>query len=203
LQNPSDQIILRSLTASDIPRLPEIRPTYTSNTIIAVERTGTDFNIQWQLAERDLPQPFDKGTLYDFNEAAQDSIRERFDHSDDTYQRVLEHDGRLVGLLELEQHYWNNTAFLWTLMIDQDYRRQGLGQRLWHRAVEYARQCEVRAILIETQNTNPAACKFYLRLGCELVGLNEAFYTNDGYKTEIALFFAYNLRAGRSGSFSG
>lgn len=199
---PIDQILLRPLTSADIPRLPEIRPTYTADTIIAIQRTGTGFNLQWQLAERTLPEPFSKGNLYDFNEDSQQLIRERFNHPDDTYQRVLEHNGRLVGLLEIENHYWNNTVFLWTLMIDQDYRGHGLGRRLWLRAVEYARQCEVRAIMIETQNTNPAACKFYLRMGCQLVGLNESYYTNNGYETEIALFWAYYLRAGRSGSFS-
>jgi ribosomal protein S18 acetylase RimI-like enzyme len=198
----TDSINLRPLVAADIPRLPEIRPSYTSNTIIVVEHTGSGFDIQWKLAERDLPEPFSKGNLYDFNEDAQQSIRERFERPDDSYQRVLEHNGRLIGLLEIEQHYWNDTVFLWTLMIDQDYRGQGLGRRLWHRAVEYARECGVRAIMIETQNTNPAACKFYMRMGCELVGLNESYYTNNSYKSEIALFWAYYLRDGRSGSFS-
>jgi hypothetical protein len=31
-------------------------------------------------------------------------------------------------------------------------------------------------------------------MGCQLVGLNEAFYSNDWQKTEAALFWAYFLR---------
>src|SRR4051812_202829 len=96
-----NEIALRALTAADISRLPDIRPTYKSNTIITIERTGEGFNIQWKLAERDLPEPFSKGNLYDFNEDAQQSIRERFERPDDSYQRVLEYNGRLIGLLEV------------------------------------------------------------------------------------------------------
>src|SRR5688572_9208918 len=107
-----ENVNLRTLTSTDIPRLSELRPTYTSGTIIAVERTGTGFSIHWNLVERKLPRAFDKGTLYDFNEDSQALVRDRCERPDDTCQRVLEHNGRLVGLLELEQHYWNDTVFL-------------------------------------------------------------------------------------------
>ncbi len=186
-------ITVRPLTADDIPNLPQIRPTYRSPSILAVERTGDDIEVGWRLVERVLPEPFDKGTLYDFGPHEQDQIRERLSRPDDTYQRVAELGGRLVALLEAEIHYWNNTIWLWNLMIDLDYRRQGLGRRLWRRAVDFAREAEVRAIMLETQNTNVAACRFYARMGCHLVGLNEAYYTNDGAASEVALFWLYPL----------
>jgi GNAT superfamily N-acetyltransferase len=189
-------ITLRPLRLGDIPNLPQIRPTYTSQTILSMEKRGDGLEIGWQLVERTLPQPFDKGTLYDFDEVVQAAIRHRADRPDETYQRVAvdEETKRLVGLLDVEIQAWNNTALLWNLMIDLDYRGQGLGRRLWHRAVEFAQQSEVRAIMIETQNTNIPACKFYARMGCQLIGMNELFYTNDGQNTEIALFWAYPLR---------
>jgi streptothricin acetyltransferase len=194
MPTPSDAIIIRPLTESDVPNLTQIRPTYTSPTILVVEQKGTGINTGWQLVERSLPQPFDKGSLYDFGEYERHTIRERLNRPDDTYQRVAEHNGRLVGLLEVEIQDWNDTAVLMNLMIDLDYRRQGLGQRLWFRCLDFARKAEVRAIMIETQNTNLAACKFYERMGCELVGINSAFYTNNGYETEVALFWAYFLK---------
>jgi ribosomal protein S18 acetylase RimI-like enzyme len=186
-----DEIILRPLIASDFSKLVQIRPTYTTSTILAVERSGGDLTVNWRLVERTLPQPFDKGTLYDFDEEAQAAIRDRASRPAGTYQRVAELSGRLIGLVDVELQPWNDTAFLWSLYIDQDYRRQGLGRRLWHRAIDFARYFDVRAMMIETQNTNIAACIFYARMGCQLVGINEALYTNDGYNTEIALFWAY------------
>jgi ribosomal protein S18 acetylase RimI-like enzyme len=191
-------IALRPLSADDIPNLPQIRPTYQSATILEVERSGTGIEIGWRLIERELPRPFDKGALYDFDEKTQGEIQGRLARPDDTYQRVAEYSGRLVGLLDVEIQYWNNTALLWHLMIDLDYRGQGLGRRLWHRAVDFARQSEVRAIIVETQNTNVPACKFYARMGCQLVGIDETYYTNDGLQTEVALFWAYRLSEPRS-----
>jgi ribosomal protein S18 acetylase RimI-like enzyme len=188
-------IPLRPLTAEDIPALAEIRPTYKSPTILVVEKQHPDegLNVGWQLIERELPVPFDKGKLYDFTPEVQEEIRERLSRPDDTYQRVADFEGKLVGILDTEIHYWNNTVFIWNLMVDLDYRGHGLGRRLWHRARDFARESGSRAIMIETQNTNVAACKFYQRMGCQLVGLNELYYTNDGPNTEIALFWAYIL----------
>jgi streptothricin acetyltransferase len=183
--------VLRPLEADDIDRLAEIRPTYSTDTILAVERLGSGLNLGWQLTERRVDPPFDKGTLYDFDEDRRDEIRERLNRADDFYQRVIEQDGRLAALLELEYQAWNNTVFVWNLMIDLDFRRQGFGRRLWFRALDYARDCEARAIMIETQNTNIAACRFYAEMGCKLVGLNEAFYTNDSSTSEVALFWTY------------
>jgi GNAT superfamily N-acetyltransferase len=190
-------ISLRPLQPDDIPNLPQIRPTYTSPTILGLEKSGDGLEIGWRLVERALPQPFDKGTLYDFDEVVQAEIRARLARPDETYQRVAvdEATKRLIGLLEVEIQAWNDTAILWNLMIDLAYRGQGLGRRLWHRALEFAQQAEVRAIMIETQNTNVPACKFYARMGCQLIGINELYYTNDGLNTEIALFWAYPLQA--------
>jgi ribosomal protein S18 acetylase RimI-like enzyme len=193
-------INLRPLVSDDIPNLPQIRPTYKSSSILEVEKSGSGLEIGWKLVERNLPQPFDKGTLYDFDEIAQAETRARLERPDDTYQRVAESSGQLVGLLDIELQPWNDTAFLWNLMIDLDYRGQGLGRRLWHRALDFARQSDVRAIMIETQNTNVPACKFYARMGCELVGINEAYYPHDGSVTEVALFWAYRLPGYRASS---
>ena len=186
-------IEIRALMDADIPQLTAIRPTYKSNSILAVEQHGEGVTRGWQLIERQLPQPFDKGTLYDFDEDSQAEIRERLTRPDDSYQRVADFEGLLVGFLDAEIHYWNNTLFVWNLMVDLDYRQNGIGRRLWHRARDFAKQAGVRAIMIETQNTNVAACRFYERMGCRLVGLNEALYDNDGEMPEIALYWAYLL----------
>lgn len=184
-------IELRELRSSDVPNLTQIRPTYKSKTVLHVERSGSGLEIFWRLNEQPLAVPFNKGAGYDFDEFVQADIAERLSRPDDTYQRVAEYRGRLIGFVEVELQYWNNSAILWNLMIDLDYRGQGLGRRLWHRAVEFARQCEVRAILIETQNTNVAACKFYERMGCQLCGIHEAYYEDE--IGETALFWQYPI----------
>ena len=188
-----EEITLRPLEAADMPNLGQIRATYKTPVILAVERSGTGLTVGWRLVEQTLPQPFDKGTLYDFDEHEQAAILQRLARPEETYQRVAELSGRLIGLVEVELQAWNDTAFLRNLRVDLDYRSRGIGRRLWHRAVDFARRADVRALMIETQNTNIAACNFYARMGCKLVGINDALYTNNGYETEIALFWAYFL----------
>jgi ribosomal protein S18 acetylase RimI-like enzyme len=193
-------IEIRPLTLEDIPNLPEIRPTYRTDTILAVERSGQGYEVSWRLVERRLAQPFDKGGLYDFTPEQQAAIRERLKRGAAAYQRVAVLNGaRRVGLLAMAWQAWNETAFIWNLMVDLDFRRQGIGSRLWHLAVRAAQAWNARAITLETQQTNIAACRFYARMGCRLVGLDESLYGNvseapDAPITEIALFWAYPLR---------
>ncbi len=198
---PDEPIIeIRPLTLEDIPNLPEIRPTYRADTILSLERSGSGYLVSWRLSERRLAQPFDKGGLYDFTPEAQAGIRERLKRGTAAYQRVAVLNGtRRVGLLDMTWQAWNETAFIWNLMVDLDFRRQGIGRRLWHLAVRAARAWNARAITLETQQTNIDACRFYARMGCRLVGLDEGMYANptespDAPITEFALFWAYPLR---------
>lgn len=185
-------IHIRPLTLPDIPNLPDIRPTYQTETILQLVQRGTGIRSGWALVE--VNTPYDKGGLYDFIPAVQADIRARFSDADQTFQRIAEDTQRgcLVGLLDVHIQTWNNTAFIWNLMIDHAYRRQGLGRRLWGEAVRFARQRGVRALTLETQNTNLAACRFYEAMGCALVGFNTLYYTNNPTKGEFALFWAFS-----------
>jgi ribosomal protein S18 acetylase RimI-like enzyme len=184
-------IEIRQLVEQDIPRLPQIRPTYTTESILSLDRRGEGLEWTWSLAEKRLNKPFNRGTAYNFDADMQGMISDRLAKPDATYQRVADFEGLLVGIVEVEIQEWNNTAFVWNLMVDLDYRRNGIGRRLWHRARDFAKGMGVRAMMIETQNTNVAACCFYQRMGCTLVGLNEAMYVNNGVVEEFALFWAY------------
>ena len=170
-------ITLRALTADDIPNLVQIKTTFIASTVLSIERAGDGIELNWRLVEQALAIPFNRGTGYDFDAVAQLAVRERLQlvEQGEAYQRVADFEGRLIGLVEVEIQEWNNSAQLANLMVDADYRGQGLGRRLWHRAVDFARQSDVRAILVETQNTNIAACRFYARMGCQLSGLHESY----------------------------
>jgi ribosomal protein S18 acetylase RimI-like enzyme len=184
---------IRPLTVRDIPRLVQIRPGFTSPTVLAVERTGDGIEAGWRLVERLLPESFDKGDGYDFDAGEQANIRRRM-RRDDGLHLVAERGGRLIGLLEVTPQEWNNTAWLWNLMIDRDTRGRGLGRTLFGRAVTWARRLGYRALVLETQTNNVPACKFYARLGCRLDGIRETYYSNnDLARGEVALFWVYPL----------
>lgn len=59
-------------------------------------------------------------------------------------------------------------AVLWDIRVHPDFRRQGIGQRLFWHAADWARARGCRLFKIETQDVNVPACRFYQRQGCTL-----------------------------------
>jgi len=182
------------MSGDDIKRLPEICPSFVSPTVLAVERSGAGVESGWRLVEHPLPEPFDKGSGYDFDPTEQANIRRRFERGDGLHL-VVEYRGRLAGILDVTPEEWNSTAWVWNLMLDTGIRGQGIGRELFRRAVEWARRMGYRALIFETQSNNVPACKFYAALGCRLDGLRETLYTNDDItRGEVALFWVYPIR---------
>jgi streptothricin acetyltransferase len=177
----------------DISRLIQIRPGFVSPTALDVERFGSGLEVGWRLVERPLPEPFDKGRRYDFDETEQGYIRQRFRRGDGLHL-VVEWEGRLAGILDVVPQEWNNTAWIWNIMLDHDIRGRGVGRALFQQAITWARRQGYRALGLETQTNNVPACKFYAAMGCRLEGLRETFYTNhDIARHEVAIFWVYEL----------
>lgn len=188
-------IILRPLGAEDIPRLVEINPTFTAQTRLDIHAVGAGPFAGWRVDETPLERAFDKQDGYEFDAIERENIQNRFAANKNLLE-VLEdtQQQKLVGVLDVEWMAWNNTAWIWNLMLDVEVRRKGHGQRLFRRTVEWATAHKLRAILLETQSNNTPACHFYARMGCRLVGVNTLLYSNtDLQKGEVALFWGYTL----------
>lgn len=70
----------------------------------------------------------------------------------------------------------SDRAILWDLRVDPAYRGQGIGRRLFEAAMEWARERGCRELIVETQNINVPACRFYARQGCELLMIRQHAY---------------------------
>jgi GNAT superfamily N-acetyltransferase len=192
----SDQYIIRPMTGRDIPKLADIRPGFQTDTILRVRKHSSGLHVGWELYEVKLEMPFDKGHGYDFDETERANIRERLAKDNTLMEVAIEPlSNRIVGVLDVERHDWNETAWVWNLMLDYDARRRGLGKRLLDRTIRWTREQGLRAIILETQTNNVPACKFYAAVGFQLVGINEAYYSNhDLQNDEVALFWSYPVR---------
>lgn len=186
---------IRPLTARDVPHLADLRPGFQSNTVLRVRKTGSGYTVGWELVEVALDTPFDKGRGYDFDAQERQNVSARLQRDDTLLEVAVTEAGRIVGVLDVARQSWNEVAWVWNLMLDVDARGQGLGRHLMERTIDWARDQGLRAVMLETQSNNVPACKFYARLGFQLVGINEAFYTNsDRQQDEVALFWSYPLR---------
>lgn len=194
-QYDTKRFMIRLMKETDIPKLADMRPGFVSNSILTVEKTGSGYAMGWQLVEVKLEQPYDKGHGYDFDRNERESISKRLKEQDSLEKVVIDNaSGNIVGILDVAVEAWRNVAWIWNIMLDIGVRGQGLGQELIYQCIAWAKMKNLRAVMLETQTNNVPACKFYQRMGFELAGINDAFYTNrDIERDEVALFWSYRL----------
>ena len=99
-------------------------------------------------------------------------------------------DEELSGWIICEHRTWNNSLYIENILINEKYRRQGIGIMLIKSAIKEARRLNCRVIELETQNTNYPAIQFYRRMGFNITGLNTRLYDNPD---EIALFMTLDV----------
>jgi len=81
------------------------------------------------------------------------------------------------GVNMLEER--DDLAVLWDIRVRPDKRGNGIGTALFRRARKWSAIRGCRQMKIETQNINTAACRFYIKMGCELGTINRFAYWKD------------------------
>ena len=115
---------------------------------------------------------------------------------------VVAYDAPDVNLLEGRREL----AVLWDIRVHPDVRRTGVGTSLLETSVGFARESGCSVLKVESQNTNPAACRFYATNGFYLGGLRRGGYSD--YPDEIQMLWYRDLapmgpqspQVGRDGS---
>ena len=102
---------------------------------------------------------------------------------------VVAHNTPGIHMLEGRK----DLAVLWDIRVSPSVRRSGVGTRLLDQAIEYARACGCSVLKVESQNTNPAACRFYAKSGLQLGGLRSGGYAE--YPDEVQLLRYLDLRS--------
>lgn len=85
---------------------------------------------------------------------------------------VVAFDTRGVTMLEGRR----DLAVIWDLRVAPHVRRHGVGRTLFAAAERWANGRGCRRLVVETQNNNVAACRFYARQGCALGAVHRDAY---------------------------
>jgi ribosomal protein S18 acetylase RimI-like enzyme len=135
-----------------------------------------------RLLERELSEPYDKD--YDREAgAAPAELPRRFDVSNwGLLAAYLDQDRvgaaalawKTPGLDMLRGR--EDVSVLWDIRVRPDARQRGVGSSLFRAAADWAAARGCRQLVIETQNVNAAACRFYERQGCTLSSANRFAY---------------------------
>ncbi|MEA1847292.1 GNAT family N-acetyltransferase [Chryseobacterium sp. MHB01] len=100
------------------------------------------------------------------------------------------HNGELIAWTVCDFRAWNNSLFIETLLVSEDFRGQNIGKLLIKAINREARYLQCRMVEVETQNTNYHAIKFFQKAGFSITGINTKLY-NDS--TETAIFMSFDL----------
>jgi ribosomal protein S18 acetylase RimI-like enzyme len=194
--NDTAGVRVRPMTTEDVARLTEIDANFNSPLYLDVVKEAQGLNVTWRLIERPLDKPF-VCTDFVFDARERRDIGRRLKSGQGLWlvaEAVESRSKRLVGMLDVERQAWRAAGWVWNVAVDRACRGQGLGRELLGRAIKWGQSQDLRAIMLETQTNNWPACCFYRRLGFQLTGLDDHFYTNhDVANKEVALFWTYEL----------
>jgi streptothricin acetyltransferase len=98
-------------------------------------------------------------------------------------------DGEVAGQLILRRN-WNRFAWIEDIRVENKFRRRGIGKALLAQGEIWAQQKGFPGIMLETQDSNVGACRFYEKYGFVLGGFDTYLYrAATRYREEIALFW--------------
>jgi len=88
----------------------------------------------------------------------------------------------------------DDMSVLWDIRVDDRYKQQGVGTKLFNMAVDWSKSKGLKQMKIECQNNNVQACRFYHKHGAVLGKIDEyAYYSDIDIKDEVQLIWYLNL----------
>lgn len=80
---------------------------------------------------------------------------------------------------------------IYMVVVDEDYKRQGIGQQLFQELIAYCTEEGLETIFLEVRESNLPAFNLYKSLGFEEIGRRRAYYSKP---IEDALMMKYALQ---------
>lgn len=91
-------------------------------------------------------------------------------------------------------HGRTDACVLWDIRVADGYKHRGIGQRLFDMAAAHARQTGYRHMIIECQNNNVPACRFYRKQGAVLGKIDAyAYWDAPAIRSEVQLIWYLDL----------
>ena len=94
-----------------------------------------------------------------------------------------------VGQIRLRKN-WNKYAYIEDIAVAKNHRKTGIGTKLVSKAIEWAKSNDLCGLMLETQDNNLLACRFYSELGFQIGAVDTMLYANfDNISDEKAVFW--------------
>jgi ribosomal protein S18 acetylase RimI-like enzyme len=182
---------LRPFTLEDI--MPIITG-YETQEIYTVEKTESDFQTIFDILLINLVNPYRASFYEDFN--PEDLLRYQSlitqGYSFGAYQK-----GDLIAFTLVEVFPQERLLRVWEFHVKDEFRRKGVGRALMEQVITIAQQHQIAMIMLENQNTNGPAVRFYRSLGFTIhaIDLSYYFYLDDAEASQVAFFMKRKLES--------
>ncbi len=97
-------------------------------------------------------------------------------------------DGVCVGQIRMRRN-WNRYCYIEDIEVGRAHRQLGIGKQLIAAAIAWAKAGGMPGLMLEAQDVNLIACRFYQRLGFTLGGVDTLLYANTPSRGERAMFW--------------
>jgi len=97
-------------------------------------------------------------------------------------------DDDCVGQVRIRKN-WNGYAYIEDIAVSKSHRKKGVGRMLIQKTVEWAKTKKLYGIMLETQDVNLLACRFYDKLGFKIGAVDTMLYSNFDNAHEKAVFW--------------
>ena len=93
-----------------------------------------------------------------------------------------------VGQVILRKN-WNKYALIEDISVAKSHRTDGIGSKLMLKAIQWAKSNGLFGLVLETQDTNLLACRFYEKHGFQIGAVDTMLYANFDNADEKAVFW--------------
>lgn len=136
----------------------------------------------WSYQEELYEQPYD-------SKYSEDQDLDDYINSDDSAAFLYYSGVECLGHVRVSSNEEIKFASIDRLIVLENSRGNGIGTELLHAAKEWAHQKEMKGVMLETQDVNLLACRFYLKNNFEIGAVDTKLYSNSKFKDETAIFF--------------
>lgn len=137
-----------------------------------------------KLDEETIHMLFEPGERQVTKEDIIRTVKRRFETN--SLALVAEVSGKIVGFVSADRGFANRTKHSVYIVtgILRDYRRNGIGSKLFELLINWAIKNEVQRIELTVMTHNEVALKLYKKMGFKIEGLKERSMIIDGEYTD-------------------
>ncbi|MCU4989495.1 streptothricin N-acetyltransferase SatA [Bacillus cereus] len=185
-------LLIRELETNDLDNFPEIDDSFIVNARLMLSLSKVNRRIEYTV--EDVPS-YEKSYLQKQNENENEELayNEYINNPNQVIYIALLHN-QIIGFIILKKN-WNHYAYIEDITVDKKYRTLGVGKRLVDQAKKWVKEGNMPGIMLETQNNNVAACKFYEKCGFVIGGFDFLVYKGlDIENDEVAIYWYLHFK---------